>query len=218
VRWTEDYTDSTADIARFYRAPVTPGMDATVSYMRRLPREAPPGTKWVYKTGETHLLGVLVAAATGQPIADYLSATIWNPYGMERSASWTTDRTQHEFAGCCLQASLRDFGRFGQLVLEGGKIDGRAIVPDGWFEAATHKQVAIPYPGRGYGYQWWTSDNGTFDAIGIHGQLIHIDPARHLVVAMNSAWPEATSAERSAARKNLLESIATMLDAEAKDQ
>jgi hypothetical protein len=93
VRWTEAYTDPQSDIARFYSEPVTPGLDATVSYMRKLPREAPPGTKWVYKTGETHLLGVLVSSATHQPIADYLSAKIWAPYGMEQSAWWTLDRT-----------------------------------------------------------------------------------------------------------------------------
>ena len=216
VRWTEAYTDSTSDIARFYREPVTPGLDATVSYMRRLSREAPPGTKWVYKTGETHLLGVLVAAATGQSLADYLSATIWKPYGMERAASWSTDRSQHELAGCCLQASLRDFARFGQFVIDGGRIGGRSVVPEGWFEAATKTQVVTSYPGVGYGYQWWTREDGTFDAIGIHGQLIHIDPARRLVVAINSAWPEATSPDRSAARNRMIATLAAMLDAEAK--
>jgi len=195
---------------------VTPGLDATVSYMRRLPREASPGTTWVYKTGETHLLGVLVATATGQPLAEYLAATIWKPYGMERAASWSTDRTQHELGGCCLQASLRDFARFGQFVLDDGRIDGRRVVPEGWFEAATKTQVATPYPGVGYGYQWWTRGDGTFDAIGIHGQLIHIDRPRRLVVAINSAWPEATSADRSAARNRMTETLAAMLDAEAK--
>src|SRR6185436_14134616 len=102
VRWTEVYTDTTTDTWRFYSERAPPGMTRTVSYMRKLPREAPPGTKWVYKTGETHLLGVLVAAATGQSLADYLSATIWQPYGMERAASWSTDRSRHELGGCCL--------------------------------------------------------------------------------------------------------------------
>jgi CubicO group peptidase (beta-lactamase class C family) len=213
VRWTEDYTDPASDVARFHIEPVTPGMDATVSYMRRLPREAPPGTKWVYKTGETHLLGVVVTSATRHTLAEYLSATIWRRYGMEQPASWTTDRTNHELAGCCLQAGLRDFARYGQLVLDRGRVDGRSIVPDGWLEAATRRQVATPYAG-GYGYQWWISDDGTFDARGIHGQLIHIDPARHLVVAINAAWPVATSPDRSAARRRMMSTIAAMVDAE----
>ncbi len=214
AQWREDYTDPASDIARFYSAPPEPGMDATVSYMRGLGREAAPGTKWVYKTGETHLLGVLVSSATGQPLAEYLSSKIWRPYGMEQSASWSIDRTDHELAGCCLQATLRDFARYGQFVLEGGRIDGRSIVPDGWFEEATRTQASTGFAGRGYGYQWWTADDGTFDAIGIHGQLIHIDPARRLVVVLNSAWPAATGRERSSAQRNLLSTIAAAIDDE----
>jgi CubicO group peptidase (beta-lactamase class C family) len=216
VQWNEDYTDPESDIARFYRAPIAPGLDATVSYLRGLKREAPPGTKWAYKTGETHLIGAVVVAATQRPLADYLSEKIWAPYGMEQPASWMIDRSRQELAGCCLQAGLRDFARFGQFVLDGGRIDGRAVVPDGWFDEATRRHWATNYPERGYGYQWWTGAGNTFDAIGIHGQLIHLDPARRLVVAINSAWPEATNRDRTLARLRLLETIATVLDAEGR--
>jgi CubicO group peptidase (beta-lactamase class C family) len=215
VRWTEDYTDPKSDIVRFYLAPVDSGYDATVSYMRRLTREVPPGAKWVYKTGETHLIGVLVRSATLQPLAQYLSDKIWAPYGMEQAASWGIDRSGQELAGCCLQASLRDFARYGQLVLDNGVIDGRSIVPDGWFEDATASHVATSYPDRGYGYQWWPAPDGTVNAFGIHGQLIHLDRVRRLVVAINSAWPEATSPTRSAARTRMLATIASALDREA---
>ena len=66
VRWNEDYTDLKSDVARMYAEPPAPGVDMTVSYVRKLPREAPPGTRWVYKTSETNLVGVLVMAATGK--------------------------------------------------------------------------------------------------------------------------------------------------------
>jgi CubicO group peptidase (beta-lactamase class C family) len=168
----------------------------------------------VYKTGETHLLGVLVTSATKQTLAAYLSAQIWSPYGMEQSAVWATDRSHHELAGCCLQAGLRDYARFGQFVLDGGRIDGRAIVPDGWFEAATRRQTATAYADWGYGYQWWTTDGSRFAAIGIHGQLIYIDPARRLVVAINSAWPVATGAE--AARARFLNMITAAVDTDGR--
>ena len=69
VKWNEDYTDVKSDVARMYAQPPDPGFDMTVSYVRKLPREAPPGTKWVYKTSETNLVGVLVAEATGKPLA-----------------------------------------------------------------------------------------------------------------------------------------------------
>lgn len=212
VRWNENYADPNSDIAKFSTAPVDPGINATVSYMRRLPSEAKPGKKWVYKTGESHLLGVLVSAATGQTLSDYLASKIWIPYGMEEKATWILGRSNEELAGCCLQAKLRDFARFGQFVLEGGLINGVSIVPDDWFREATYPQVPL-WPGGGYGYQWWIF-NKTFEALGIHGQMIHIDPERHLVIAINSAWPEADSDERHAATARFIDTIAKELDKE----
>jgi CubicO group peptidase (beta-lactamase class C family) len=215
VKWNEDYTDLKSDVALFYETPPDPGVDATVSYMRRLVREAQPGTKWLYKTGETNLIGVLVEQATHKSLAAYLSEKVWAPYGMEQDASWTLDVTGHEQGGCCFQATTRDFARVGQFILEGAFVDGRPVVAAGWLEAATRKQADINVPGRGYGYQWWTRDDDTFDAIGIHGQMIHVDPRRKLVVALNSAWPVATGKEQSAARVQLINTIAAAVDAEA---
>lgn len=217
VRWTENYTDPNSDIVQLYNKPVEPDMDETVSYMRSLPREAEPGKKWLYKTGETHLLGVLVSAATKQTLSQYLSKKIWVPYGMESSATWITGRTQHEQAGCCLQMKLRDFGRYGQFMLEGARINGKAIVPDDWMATATTTQVDL-MPGLGYGYQWWTMGDGSYRALGIHGQMIHIDPARQLVVVINSAWPEAENFIRQMTTDNFIKMLNAELDKEGKGQ
>jgi CubicO group peptidase (beta-lactamase class C family) len=65
AKWNEDYADPNADVARFYSAPIEPGMDATVSYMRTVTRAATPGQKWHYNTGESNLIGVVVALAGG---------------------------------------------------------------------------------------------------------------------------------------------------------
>ncbi len=213
VRWNENYTDPDSDIAKFDKDPIEPGMNATVSYMRRLPAEAEPGTKWVYSTGETHLLGVLVSSATHQTLSHYLSSKIWIPYGMEQTATWRLDRTGQEMAGCCLQMRLRDFARFGQFVLEDGRINGKSIVPDGWFDTATQIQVPL-WPGAGYGYGWWIFNGDSFEALGIHGQMIYIDPSRKLVIAVNSAWPEAESNERYIAVANFVKSITDEIDKE----
>ncbi len=215
VRWNENYTDPNADIARFNTDSIEPGMNATVSYMRRLPVEAEPGKKWVYSTGETHLLGVLVSSATHQTLSHYLSSKIWIPYGMEQKATWTLDRTGQELAGCCLQMTLRDFARFGQFVLEDGRINGESIVPNDWFKTATQIQVPL-WPGGGYGYGWWIFNGSSFEALGIYGQMIHIDPSRRLVVVINSEWPEAESNERHMAVDNFLKSIDSEIDKEGK--
>ena len=132
---------------------------------------------------------------------------------MEGKATWLLSLTDHELGGCCLQMKLRDAGRFGQFMLEEGRIDGKSILPDGWMEAATQTQVSIWGP-WGYGYQWWTFGEGTYRAIGIHGQLIHIDPARQLVVVISSAWPEAENMQRQMTGFNFLTTLSRVLDAE----
>ena len=169
-----------------------PGVDVTVSYMRKLKREVPPGTKWVYKTGETNLVGVLVSSATGKNLSDYLSEKIWRPFGMEVDANWLLGSTGHEISGCCIQASARDYARFGLFMLGGGIVDGKPVLPDGWITEATTKQIDTGRPEYGYGYQWWTWDDGTYMARGIFGQGIFIDPKRKLVIATNSNWLQAT--------------------------
>ena len=213
VKWNEDYTDPKSDVAALFSVLPDPGVDPTVSYMRKLPREAAPGTKWVYKTGETNLIGVLVTAATHKTLADYLSEKIWRPFGMETDAAWMVDERGQEAGGCCISVSLRDYARMGLFVLGGGVVEGKSVVPDGWFQAAVHKQADIGEPGRGYGYQWWTNDDGTWDAIGIFGQRIHFDPARKLIVVVSSAWPEADPPVRYLAVDDLLKSVAAAVDA-----
>jgi len=213
IRWNENYSDPNSDIARLNTDSIEPGMNAIVSYMRRLPAEAEPGKKWSYSTGETDLLGVLISSATHQTLSHYLSSKIWIPYGMEQNATWTLDRTGQEMAGCCLQMTLRDFARFGQFVLEDGRINGKSIVPDGWFREATQIQVPL-WPGGGYGYGWWIFNGHSFEALGIHGQMIYIDPLRKLVIAVNSAWPEADSNQRHFAVENFVKSITDEIDKE----
>jgi CubicO group peptidase (beta-lactamase class C family) len=192
VKWNEDYADPKSDVALFMEHKAEPGIDVTVSYMRKLKREAPPGTKWVYKTGETNLIGVLVSSATKKNLSEYLSEKVWRPFGMEQDASWLLGSTGHEISGCCLQASTRDFARFGLFILGGGIAEGKSVLPDGWIAAATTKHYDTDEAGYGYGYQWWTLNEGSYAARGIFGQGIFIDPKRKLIIASNSNWPKAT--------------------------
>jgi CubicO group peptidase (beta-lactamase class C family) len=214
VKWNEDYRDRNSDVARFNEHKAEAGVDVTVSYMRKLPREAPAGAKWVYKTGETNLIGVLVSKATKKKLSDYLSEKIWAPFGMEQDASWLLGSTGHEISGCCVQASTRDFARFGAFILADGKIGGKSILPAGWIAAATSKKATIG-PGKGYGYQWWTYDDGSFAAQGIFGQGIFIDPKRKLVIASNSNWPNATDNALIDARAEFYKKVQAAVDADA---
>jgi len=214
VKWNEDYADPKSDVAKLFSVTPDSGMDSTVSYMHKLPREAPPGTKWVYKTGETNLIGVLVTAATHKTLADYLSEKIWKPYGMQESAFWITDERGQETGGCCLSMALRDYGRMGTFMLGGAKAGGKPVLPEGWIAAATHREANTGQPGRGYGYQWWTEDDGSYNAYGIFGQLIHIDPKRQLVIVISSAWPTAVGRETEAAQEDLIDAAKQAVDAD----
>ncbi|MBT3310818.1 MAG: serine hydrolase [Desulfobacterales bacterium] len=192
VKWNEDYADPKSDVALFNAHKADPGVDVTVSYMRKLKPDTTPGTKWVYKTGETNLIGVLVSSAAKKSLSDYLSEKIWRPFGMEQDASWLLGSTGHEISGCCMQASTRDFARFGLFMLGGGIAGGKSVLPDSWIAEATMKQIDTSRPGYDYGYQWWVLNDGAYTARGIFGQGIFIDPKRKIVIASNSNWPHAT--------------------------
>lgn len=211
VRWNEDYANPNSDVARFGAEPSVNGSDPVVTYMARLPREAAPGAKWVYKTGETNLVGSLVRAATGRTLADYLSEKLWQPLGMEGDAYWMVDQSGGEVAGCCLSVTLRDYGRFALFFMRGARLpDGRPVVPDGWVEQATTTtpEAVAGLQGRGgYGLQWWTTRGTAYRASGIFGQGIWIDPALNLVVVTLSAWPGATDAKAAMARQALIDAI-----------
>jgi CubicO group peptidase (beta-lactamase class C family) len=160
--------------------------------MAKLPREFPPGTHWVYKTGESDLIGVLLARATHKHLAAYLSEKIWSPFGMDSDAVWMVDRAGEELGGCCLSMTLRDYGRFALFFMRGGRIGDTRVLPEDWVEQATRQQQP------GYGFQWWVHDDGTYEAIGIFGQAILINPQEDLIIVTSSAWSKATDHKSSA--------------------
>ncbi len=211
VRWNENYSSADADNVRLYTTPVPHGLNPIVEYMRHLPRAAPRGTRWLYNTGETDLLGVLLRRATGQTLAQQLSRTLWQRAGMEHSATWIATAPGNdgeEFGGSGLSATLRDFGRFGLWVLQGG----HGSVPRGWFAQASQNQVQAG--NAAYGYGWWPQPDGSYAALGIFGQSILIDPGRQLVIVTLGDWPAATGAAHSAARLAFWNQVKQALDAE----
>jgi CubicO group peptidase (beta-lactamase class C family) len=211
VKWNEDYADPEADVAKFAREPSVNGSDPVVSYMARLPREAEPGAKWVYKTGETNLVGSVVRAAVGKPLSVYLSEKVWRPYGMEQDAIWMTDTSGGEVAGCCISATLRDYGRFARFFMTGAQIGGRSILPEGWIAEATRSTPVAETAMNGvsgYGFQWWTNPGQpSYRATGIFGQGIWINPELDLVIVIHSAWTGATDREANAARARFYKAV-----------
>lgn len=188
VKWDENYTDPNSDVAQMNRFVVEYGAEAIVAQMKALPREAEPGVKWVYKTGETNLIGVLVENAVGQPLAEYAKDKIVDPAGFEGDLFWMVDPRGGNIGGCCLSITLGDYARMGLFALEGGK----GVVPEGWFAEATDSAVDFGSSGFGYGYQWWTYPQGTYGAQGIFGQGITLFPDKGVVVAYVGNWATAS--------------------------
>jgi len=215
VKWNEDYLDPNSDVNRYEKGGSEPGVNPIISYMRHLPRASEPGTKFVYKTGETDLVGILLTRAVGKTMSEYLSDKVWQSYGMEKDAYWLVDVSGHEYGGCCIAATLRDYARIGQFMLDGGKAGDVQVTSPGWVQDATSAHMTFPTDlsqktdnGQrvGYGYFWWIYKNH-YAASGIFGQSIFVYPKDNVVIAINSAWPKPTDPEYSRAREAFAEAL-----------
>ena len=209
VAWNEDYTDPNSAVAQMNRFVLEYGPTAIVEQMKRLGRDAEPGAKFNYKTGETNLIGLLVENAVGLPLAEYAQEKIVEPAGFANGLFWMVDPRGGNIGGCCLSLSLADYTRMGVFVLNQGKDkDGNSSVPEGWFAEAGDSVVDFGDSGFGYGYQWWTYPGGNFGAQGIFGQSITLVPSEELVLTVVSNWPTATSSENRAAWGTIATKIA----------
>ena len=179
------------------------GVDAVTQFNKR---DAPAGTRFRYADGDSHVLGLVLRAAVKVPLATYLSDKIWRPMGAEANATWIVDKGGFETGYCCLNATLRDYARFGLLLANYGVLDGKEIIPTEWVQAATRPEqpylrVGAATAFNGYGYQTWLTHRvySRFAAFGVHGQAIFIDPASKLVVVHTAVWADPNDrAERGA--------------------
>jgi len=192
VTWNADLTSPASDLMQLPRLN-REGFTAQLAYMGKLPRKGPAGTIFNYNTAEADVSAAVLRAATGRTLSDYLSEKIWRPFGMQGDGYWLTmGTTDIERGGCCLSATLRDYGRIGLAALADGVApDGKRMLPAGWMAEATKSSAAS----RGYGYYWWLRRNGRYFGSGSFGQHIEVAPAERTVVAIQSYWPAAFNDE-----------------------
>jgi CubicO group peptidase (beta-lactamase class C family) len=206
VKFTEVYSgnDDVATLARLAAGNLGPGGLAVLEPFRTNERTSPAGTKFAYASVETEVLGFVLHHATGQSLADYLSAKVWQPMGAESDAIWIVDRSGQEAAYCCLGATLRDYARLGLLLANDGVARGKQVVPKAWIHEATkptpgypHLEPGVATPYLGYGYQFWVfpGKHRRFAMLGVRGQAIFVDPELNLVMVQTAVWKDYTDPE-----------------------
>jgi CubicO group peptidase (beta-lactamase class C family) len=197
VKWDETYTNPASDRRQMLKAQISQRPGSILDLMATLPRVGAPGTIWNYSTGETFVAGAVVRSAVGRPLAQYLSERIWTKAGMEADATWWLESPDGlEIGGSGLSATLRDYGRFGLFLMNDGVAGGEKILPDGWVRDAGSSKV-IGGKVVDYGYLTWpfaaspgSTNEGAFQAFGIYGQHIYVNPREHVVIVVWSAQPK----------------------------
>lgn len=196
VAWDETYANPLSDVNRFGLVLFLGG--SLNQFVRSLGRAQPPGTKNRYSSADTHVLGMLLASATGRSVTRYMEEKLWQPLGMERPGHWLLDDEGVEVSFGGLNATARDYAKLGELYRLEGKWRGQQLIPSAWVHASTtpdaphlmaHAESKEDFP-VGYGYQWWipAGDEGEYAAIGIYNQFIYVNPAHSVVIVKLSAF------------------------------
>lgn len=191
VRWEERYEfGSDTQLTEVHDNALVAYRYRWCDYAERSESGLAPGEQFNYSTLDTSVLGCVLAKATGTTVANYMADKLWQPAGMESPGYWIMDGPESvgdEFYGAGFNATLRDLGRFGLLMLNKGVANGRQVVPSDWVQATTVPDAGFEptEPGSpfGYQYQWWTlADSNAYAAIGLFNQFIYVDPDRQVVI------------------------------------
>jgi CubicO group peptidase (beta-lactamase class C family) len=174
-----------------------------VSAASSMQRDKPAGQAFNYNSIEAELVAEIVSRATGRGVSQYLSERVWQPAGMESYGFYVLDGPPgigKEFTAGGFNAVLRDYGRIGLMMLNGGKANGRQIVPEPWVRESTTPGPGSAGEGRGYAYLWWTIDGtSAYTMLGGEGQFVYVDPPSRTVVVKLSHVPVGADGTRATA-------------------
>ena len=177
LNWDESYYSPFSVTTRAYF-----DKDLT-SVIKNLKVTSTPGQSFIYLSGNTQLLAMVVEKAVGKSLADYVSEKFWQPMGAENDALWQTDHKDGIVkAYCCIASNARDFSRFGKLYKQYGKWEGKQIL-DSSFIATSIKPRFKDSPE--YGYGWWLAkfkDKEVFYMRGHLGQYVIVIPEDNIII------------------------------------
>lgn len=187
LAWDEDYQPSSADSSDV----VQMGLSANeLAYAAARPVAKPPGSTWVYSSGDAMILAGIVEGATGTSMRDYATEHLFKPIGMER-ADWWEDAEGQTLGYCCLDSTARGYARFGLLYLHEGRWGDDQVIPASWVKDSIRD---APGDHPGYGYMWWLQPelegvpDDVYSAQGHDGQFIWVIPSLDLVVVRTGTY------------------------------
>ncbi|HEV2510360.1 serine hydrolase [Bosea sp. (in: a-proteobacteria)] len=157
-----------------------------------------PGAHWAYCGGTTALLAGIIARGTGKTLHDFARESLFGPLGMG-ATEWVTDGDGEPIAASGVRMSTRDLARIGMMMLNGGQVNGRSVVPAEWLARCVTPFVSADELRR-YGYQWFVLDiafgkpkgwavgrlERMWMAQGEGGQRLFVIPALDLVIAVTA--------------------------------
>ncbi|MFK4448723.1 CubicO group peptidase (beta-lactamase class C family) [Caballeronia udeis] len=228
LAFNEDYMDPNDAYARYRRAglldPQRDGdkPETVISFIASLPKGASEhGGPFHYCSPNSDVLGLVIERASGMRYADFAATRLWQPLGLRHDGCVTVDIAGTARSGGGLCMTVRDLARIGELVRQGGTVDGRRLIPADWVkdtltggsaEAWRQGSFSVWLPNGKYRNKWYQVGNasGACFAIGIHGQWLYVDPARETVIAKFSSQPEPTNNDIKLLNLALFEAIAAM--------
>jgi len=231
VRFSEDYLDPRSEVRLLDQAvgwaPQTPDGPHTLDeFLRGLVAEGPHGQAFHYRSCDTDLLGRICEVAGGAPLASLVSELVWGLLGAERDASLCVDSVGAAMCDGGISATLRDLGRFGEMLRRRGVgPTGERVVSEAWVDdifagtddlraAFARSDDAELLPGGHYRSQVWVPGGGQHAlCVGIHGQLVYVDRAACLVGVKLSSWPMPLDGPRMSATLAMFGAIADHLRA-----
>ena len=206
VKYRENYTDQTSDVFPYlYSSNLLPapndykGPRNIYDFLKTLKKEGEHGAGFVYRTVHSEVLGWVVSRVTGKHFADVLSERIWTKLGMEEDAYVMVDSIGTPLQGAGLNATARDLARFGEMLRRGGEFNGQRVLSQAVIDdlrkggdREKFKASGMTFrPGYSYHNQWRILHNpdGAFEASGVNGQMIHVNPKAEMIVVKLSSHP-----------------------------
>lgn len=199
----ESYLDPDSAYGRYRKATLwNPGggSESLKSFLLTLPRlEGPHGHVFRYRSPNSDLLGILVERASGQRVCDLMREKLWLPLGAKGEASVTVDQEGTARTAGGMSVTPRDLARIGQMMRQGGTVDGRRVVSEAWVRDTTsagsteawQRGDMLPlFPNGRYRNKWYQVGDGAFCGIGIHGQWLYVDPSSETVIVKMSSQNE----------------------------